>query len=258
MDDHPTVFIALAAVAQALIYRSQSGILRKSADAAAASAAAAAGSVGAARQAFIASHRPKLRPRFISIGDTSFAVGREISGELHIFNTGETGAVLKRCLFEIFIGPRLPTVAPYQGKDGVALDVEILPRKSSPLRYPTDGPRVVSSAEMLPLRNHSQRAKNEHREVPGGANVFLIGWLRYADEAAQVRTAGFCTATISMPIALIGCPTRITNTETKGEVRSLLRCARAPYLAARVTGAGRSRSRNAGLLTMPRTMEDQR
>jgi hypothetical protein len=117
-----------------------------------------------------------------------------ISGQMHIFNEGDTAAILQRHQFEVLVGEAPPARPSYAGKPGQNFvpHATIQPGASLEVIYPTDGPLELDFSQFAAFYNHADVVKTTGAVMNGGAFLFLVGWIEYTDLLKQTRRKGFC------------------------------------------------------------------
>ena len=148
------------------------------------------GQLEATRQMFAATRRPRLAIRYMSATDG--VRHQRVNGTFDLFNVGEINAVLRASYSEILAVDRLPAVAPYEGDHGRPfVDTALLPGQSIRVAFPTT-PRDLTFAEFAVIGNRTETAANPHLNLGRTGELYVLGWVEYADDAGAIRMMGFC------------------------------------------------------------------
>jgi hypothetical protein len=155
------------------------------------SANAATSAVEAASADFIASHPPKLRVRNIVINPpqttdgrrlSMFAKGQVIRGQLFIVNVGGSRAdILDGHCMVFWSKNGLPMRRPYEGQEDnlQAMSRTLLSGQSTPV--------VFQSGAMV-----GDEGPTFGQKVIAGHDLYVMGWVTYADRNNDVRRTTFC------------------------------------------------------------------
>jgi hypothetical protein len=150
-----------------------------------------------ARLQFLATHRPRLRIRHVSISDPAFFIGHptmffnhggEIKGGLVVVNVGGTKATIIESRYRIFFSKDgLPVTAPYESDfhnlllAGQSLDI---------------GESCATPIMDKIIMDPPAPGREDEVELPaferGGWKIYVMGQIRYKDEGGAHRFMGFC------------------------------------------------------------------
>jgi hypothetical protein len=137
-------------------------------------AEAAKQSADAAERTYLASHRPKLRIRFVVT--QILAGGTCIDGDFLAFNTGETAAVLRRCYSEVIVGDSLPPRSDLYMQGGEMLKGRLVQGQSVTIKFPSGGPKQIETDEYMAIRRRQNRPNEIQRRVRIGLGT-TFSWL---------------------------------------------------------------------------------
>ena len=146
------------------------------------------GMVNSVRAEFIASHRPRLRVRNISVDPPS--VGNEpptifrhnhvVKGHYFVANYGDSPAHIIETYSQVFWTDRpLPMERPYAQEIGSHLPgVQICSGGAKKIQFSSDRPITErESGAVL---------------IDSGGWIYVMGWIEYADDAGTRRRTAFC------------------------------------------------------------------
>jgi hypothetical protein len=172
-----TAVIAIFTVVLAVVTNRQARLTRES--------------IELANREYISTHRPKLRIRFVVITNPvppnlhplpTIAVGQHIVGHLNIVNVGETVARIRQSHCIVFWTQEsgLPMSPPYQrdNANGFAGNQVIQPAQSWEFNFRSAAAMGDDAAE--------------YRILTRGYHLYVMGWVRYADDRDVVRQTKFC------------------------------------------------------------------
>jgi hypothetical protein len=147
----------------------------------------------AAHDTFLSTHRPRLEIRNILPMNTNLP-SLPSAGILRLINTGETEATVTGYFLEIFVGPRLPRIPPYDGKHPTPVQESLKPGGFLPIHFPSIPVDYIQSGHYAGLENHRERAKHERvvSTLIDPLFIFLVGFVNYSDRANNARRKGVC------------------------------------------------------------------
>src|SRR5262249_4047159 len=112
-----------------------------------------------------------------------------LEGQFFVHNVGASDAILKKEYSEIFIGNYLPAINPYFGKHGRELvDVLLKPGESTAITFPTV--KLEQTYRHFRQWQHFM-GRTGIQGGPNSSELFLIGWIRYADSSGRERVFGY-------------------------------------------------------------------
>jgi hypothetical protein len=166
-----TAVIAVATIAQAIIYWCQSGLMRRA--------------LSVNENTLILTQRPKVIARtffFSESGGTmprgdGVAWGSYAKGQFYVENTGGTKATVEEIWSEVFIAKVLPGQRPYEGKDGSKGTLLLAPGKHTYYLFSRKEPLEESTVSNI---------------KSGSEFLYVLGWLGYRDELGIYRKTRFC------------------------------------------------------------------
>jgi hypothetical protein len=139
-----------------------------------------------ARQAFIATHRPRLSVRNIVLkpsardwaGQQDMIIGDLPEGQLYVVNRGGSNAFITDGLIMVHTDEKsnLPMARPYGGKNGNigSMRFPILAGTSIPILFASDS-RIEEGSRIRMLRGD-------------GGSLYVMGWIEYSDGAYEIST----------------------------------------------------------------------
>jgi hypothetical protein len=152
-----------------------------------------------ARQAFIVTHRPRLRVRHVSIKDESahiglplffFNQGDKIEGGLVVVNVGGSNAIVINTRYRIYFSKDgLPAAVPYDG-DGFRTNL-LFPEQvltvGESCATPIADVIIMDNPALPPEAGLELRAFER-----GNWKIYVMGQIKYRDESGVERFMGFC------------------------------------------------------------------
>jgi hypothetical protein len=152
---------------------------------------------GLARLQFIASHRPRLRVRHVSIIDPGEIIGTptfffdpncNVRGGLSVVNVGGSSAIIIETRYRIFASRTwLPAIAPYD----LSFRSDLLIRGQKLGMGESCATPIEDTLQMgTPEEGVVELRKFESE----GWVIFVMGQIRYQDEGGNDRFMGFCRA----------------------------------------------------------------
>jgi hypothetical protein len=148
-----------------------------------------------ARLEFLATHRPRLKVRHINVIDRGKALGipnmfdhgHEVRGGLVVVNTGGSNATIIETRYRIFFSKTgLPVEAPYDEdfRPNLLMKDQILL---------AGGSCATPIVDIIIMERDDPAIGKEMRKFErGGWKIFVMGQIRYRDDAGAERFMGFC------------------------------------------------------------------
>jgi hypothetical protein len=160
-------------------------------------ATAARDSADTAQRIYIASHRPKLAIRFVTlINEIAEAGDMEMSGRFHVFNVGDSAAKIRASYSEVIFGDSLPPRSTsYTASMGEPFEeIVLLSGQFHAINFPTGESRGLEPDERAAIRRRLADAKTNPVTATNWPwyNLFFVGWIEYVDESGRMRKTGFC------------------------------------------------------------------
>jgi hypothetical protein len=146
------------------------------------------GQIRVARDTLIAAHPPRLIVRNVSMRSKAqdnsgvlldVFMDDDPPGHFYVENVGGTDAKITRRYVMMcqMMRDAIPAERPYEGKVGEAFDIIIAPGESKRMEFPLGKAEVIALPPGFTLAS---------------LDLYLLGWINYADGSGHVRTAIFC------------------------------------------------------------------
>ena len=149
-------------------------------DAANRNAASAAAQVELAQKQFIATHRPRLRVRYVTITSSTLPVNDKISASIKISNIGESTAIILKIGFDIFT-----QISPLES--GIAFaTVYAEPKLIRPMELPP-GSTIDIPVKSYGILNQSEITFIISKNIP----LLAFGQINYSDGVNIIRNTNF-------------------------------------------------------------------